>query len=164
MVSRTETIKELRELTGAGVMACKSALDEAGQDLKKAKEILQKKGIAIAQKKASRPTGEGRIEAYIHHDGKTGVLIEVACETDFVAKNVEFIRFCKDMAMQIAAKGPNYIRREEASADSAKDEILLEQPFIKDEGVTIGEYLTSLIAKVGENIVIRRFARFDVSN
>lgn len=162
MVNTTEAIKELREITGAGVMACKAALDEAGQDLKKAKEILQKKGIAIAKNKASRPTGAGRIDAYIHHDGRTGVLIEIACETDFVAKNSEFIRFCKDVAMHIAARKPNCIRKEEASGDLTADEILLEQPFIKDEGMSIGDYLTSLIAKVGENIVIKRFVRFEV--
>lgn len=163
MATKAEIIKELRELTGAGVMDCKSALEEAGCDIKKAKEILKIKGVAIAEKKASRLTSQGRIDSYIHHDGRTGVLVEVACETDFVTKNADFIRFCKDVAMHITARNPKYIKKEDAPLESSKEEILLEQPFIKDEGMTIKDYLTSLIAKTGENIIIKRFTRFCVA-
>ena len=172
MAVSIELIKQLRDLTSASVSDCKSALDEAKGDLHLASEILKKKGLEIAAKKASRVAKQGRIEAYIHHGNKLGVFVEVNCETDFVARNEEFISFAKDVAMQIAATAPRYLKKEDVPADVVADlnekqrsdffkvNCLLQQPFIKDEKVTIQDYLTSLIAKIGENIVIRRFSRF----
>ena len=164
-----DKVKELRELTSSGVMDCRKALQEAGGDLDKAKELLRKRGLEIAAKKASRVTKEGCIESYVHVGNKLGVLVEVNCETDFVARNEEFKKFAKDIAMQVAAADPAYISKDDVPADTLQGEdaqeyckayCLLEQPFVKDQGVTIQEYLKSIIAKTGENISIRRFARF----
>ena len=167
-----EVIKELRELTSCGVIECKKALEEAKGDIKKAKEVLQKRGLEIAAKKASRAANQGRVEAYIHHGNKIGVLAEVNCETDFVARNEEFIRFAKDVAMQIAATDPRYLNKEDVPADVLVDmndkqkadfikvNCLLNQPFIKDDKFTIQDYLTSIVAKIGENILVRRFVRY----
>lgn len=166
-----DLVRRLRETTGAGIMDCKDALAQAGGDIEKAVNILRKKGVEMALKKASRQAKEGRVEAYIHHGGKIGVLVEVNCETDFVAKNDDFRHFIKDIAMQIAASSPRYISREGVPADvlvEADPEkfyqraCLLEQPFIKDEKVFIKDLLASLIGKIGENISIRRFVRFQV--
>ncbi len=174
MAISVELIKELREKTGAGVMDCKSALKDAGGDVHKALEILNKKGISIAMKKSSRVAKEGIISSYIHHSSKIGVLIEVNCETDFVARNEVFNSFVKDITMQIAATNPGYVRTEDVSSDLTeklsdegkqeflKQNCLLEQPFIKDQNIIIKDYLTQLIAKIGENIVIRRFARYKI--
>ena len=186
-------VKQLRELTSAGIMDCKQALSEAGNDIETAVNLLRKKGAEMASKKASRATKEGRIEAYIHHGGKIGVLVEVSCETDFVAKNEDFKHFIKDIAMQIAAANPRYINREEVPVEVLETEreiikeqikgkpsqvvekaipgklekfyqqaCLLEQPFIKDEKVFIKDLLASLVGKIGENIIIKRFTRFQV--
>ena len=165
-------VKELRELTCCGVIDCKKALEEAGGDLEKAKKILHKKGLEIAEKKSGRAAKQGKIEAYVHHGCKIGVLVEVNCESDFVARNEDFSRFVKDLAMQIAATNPQYLKREDMSEAilkklEKKDEFckancLLEQAFIKDPNITIKDCLTSLVAKIGENIVIRRFVRFQV--
>jgi elongation factor Ts len=165
-------VKELRELTCCGVVDCKKALEEAGGDLEKAKKILHKKGLEIAEKKSSRVASQGKIEAYIHHGCKIGVLVEINCETDFVAKNEDFCRFAKDVAMQIAATDPKYLKREDVPAevldkaaskeDFIKANCLLEQAFIKDSTLTIKDILTSLVAKIGENIYIRRFIRYRV--
>jgi len=169
-----ELIKELRILTSASVSDCKAALDEAKGDLKAASEILKKRGLEIAAKKASRAANQGRIEAYVHLGNKIGVLAEINCETDFVARNDEFIRFSKDVALQIAAASPKYVKREDVPADMIKSfnnkekedyfkvHCLLDQPFIKDEKITIKDYLVSIVAKIGENIVIRRFSRFRI--
>jgi elongation factor Ts len=167
-----EAIKELREMTSAGIMDCKDALEKADGDLKKALQILKEKGAQIASKKSTRITKEGKVESYVHLGGKIGVLVEVDCETDFVARNEEFGRFVKDLAMQIAASSPLYIKREDVPKELVekqedaekfyKEVCLLDQPFIKDESITIKDYLTSLIAKVGENIVIKRFTKFQV--
>jgi elongation factor Ts len=186
-------VKELREKTGAGMMDCKNALKEANGDMDKAVDVLRKKGIARASKKAARAVNEGRIEAYIHPGSKLGVLLEINCETDFVAKTEDFMTFSRDVAMQIAASAPSFVRREDvdqATIDSemeiyraqAKEQgkpanivdkiasgkldkfyseiCLLEQPFVKDPDKTIENLLTELIAKLGENISIRRFSRF----
>lgn len=168
-----ETIRELRELTSCGVIECKKALEEAKGDITKAKQVLQKRGLEIAAKKGSRSAKEGRIEAYVHLGNKIGVLLEVNCETDFVAKNEDFSRFVKDVAMHIAAMNPKYIRREdipeeilgaEKDADAfAKQACLLEQPFVKDPQKTIQDCLNALIASIGENIVIGRFIRYKVN-
>ncbi len=166
-----ELVKELRSLTSAGISDCKKTLEEAGGDIKKAVEILKKKGLEIVAKKQDRQTKEGRIEAYVHLGNKIGVLVEVNCETDFVARNESFCQFTKDLAMQIAALGARYIQKEDVPKDVIidkyqtqeqfyKENCLLEQIFIKDAAITMQDYLNSLIAKIGENIVIKRFVRF----
>ncbi len=188
-------VKELRERTGAGMMDCKRALAETGGDLEKAADYLREKGLAAAAKKAGRIAAEGLVEAYIHGAGKIGVLVEVNCETDFVAKTGEFKSLVRDIAMQIAASKPECIGREDVSAELVEKEktilraqalnegkpikivdkmvegriekyykevCLLEQPFIKDPDQTVQQLLTEKIAKIGENISIRRFARFEL--
>lgn len=167
-----ELIKELRHMTSASVAHCREALLETKGDLKKAAEVLKKKGLEIAAKKGSRAAKEGRIEAYIHMGNKIGVLLEVNSESDFVARNPEFTQFTKDVAMQIAATSPTYVSKDDVPADRleqeqhkelfVKEHCLLEQPFIKDAGVTIRDLLGALVGKMGENIVIRRFARFRI--
>lgn len=168
-----EMIKELREITSCGVIECKKALEEAKGDFEAAQKILRKRGLELAAKKGGRTAKEGRIEAYIHQGAKIGVLVEVNCETDFVAKNDDFCKFTKDIAMHIAATSPKYIKGEDVPADVLakqhdsdaflKEHCLLEQPFVRDPGKTIRDYLNELIAKIGENIFINRFARYKVS-
>lgn len=188
-------VKELRERTGAGMMDCKKALTEAGGDMEQAIVILRERGLAQAAKKAGRIAAEGVVEAYIHGGGRIGVLVEVNCETDFVAKNEEFRTFVKDIAMHIAASNPQYVRREEVPQDVIerereilraqtlnegkpehvvdkivegrlekffKENCLLEQPFVKDPEKTVDTLVKEKIATIGENISIRRFARFVV--
>ncbi len=172
MVIVPDKIKQLREETGAGVMACKNALEESKSDIAKAKELLKKKGLEIVAKKASRAALQGRITSYIHHNHRIGVLVEINCETDFVAKNDEFSKFCKDVAMQIVAANPFYLNRKEVAKDDIPEKekpedfykrtCLIEQAYIKDVKITIGDYLNSVIAKTGENVIIRRFSRFAV--
>jgi len=185
----------LRDKTGAGFMDCKKALEEANGDIEKAVEILKKKGIAKAAKKATRTASEGLIGSYIHHGGKIGVLVEVSCETDFVARTDEFQEFAHNIAMQIAATNPVAISRdqvpqeilerekkiyEEQLRESGKPEhiipkiiegklekfykenVLLEQEFIKNPEITIQDLLNELIAKTGEKIVIKRFCRYQI--
>ena len=191
----SDTVRELREKTGAGIMDCKRALADSGGDLEKAIDLLRQKGLSSAAKKASRETKEGVISSYIHGAGKIGVLVEVNCETDFVARNSEFQELVKDIAMQIAASNPSYVRREDVPADvlekersiykiqareSGKPEhvldkivegkvekfyvetCLLEQSFIKDPSVTINEMVQQKIAKIGENISVKRFTRYQL--
>ena len=172
MAVKLELIKELRNMTLASVAHCKKALEETNGDLKKAVELLRKQGLEIAAKKQGRSAKEGRVEAYVHMGNKIGVLLEVDCESDFVARNEEFSRFTKDLAMQIAASSPLYIKQEDVPAevvenekskeDFYKNHCLLEQPFIKDPGINIKDYLGSIVAKFGENIVIRRFVRYKI--
>ncbi len=163
-----DAIKELRELTNCGIVDCKKALEQAGGDLKKAKEILREKGLQMALKKASRVANEGRIEAYVHNGNKIGVIVEVNCETDFVARNESFIQFSKDLAMHIAAMSPLYLKKEDVSAESLASGAdtsaicLLEQPFVKDTSKSIQDLLNELVAKIGENIVIGRFVRYKI--
>jgi elongation factor Ts len=190
-----QQVKELRERTGAGVMDCRQALTESGGDIEKAIDILRRKGQASAQKKAQREATDGVIGSYIHAGGKIGVLVEVNCETDFVARTPDFQALCHDLAMHIAALDPRFLRREEVPADVLEREraiyaeqarstgkpepviekivagklekffeenCLYEQHFIKDESVSIREKIEQMIAKVGENITVRRFARFKV--
>ena len=173
MTITVDQIKELRELTSCGVIECKKALEEANGDMNKAKEVLQKRGLELAAKKGSRVAAEGRIEAYIHQGAKIGVLVEVNCETDFVAKNEDFIRFAKDVAMHIAALNPKYLKKEDIPEDVLKEQsqpeayikevCLLEQPFVKDPKKTIQDCLNELIASIGENICINRFTRYKVN-
>lgn len=186
-------VSELRKATGAGLMDCKKALAETGGDQEKAVDYLRKKGLAAASKKSGRIATEGSVSSYIHAGGKIGVLVEVNCETDFVAKNENFQAFVKDVAMHIAAASPLFVRREEVSADLVEREkeiyrakaretgkpdniiekiiegqvnkyygeiCLLEQSYVKDPDKTIQTYLNETISTIGENISIRRFARF----
>lgn len=166
-------IQKLREKTSAGVMDCKLALEEAGGDFTQAMQVLRKRGVALAAKKSSRAAKEGRIESYVHLHNKIGVLLEINCESDFVSRCDEFKKFAKDLAMQIAALNPRYLKKEDLPKDVVKQEkehledfykanCLLEQVFIKDEDKLIKDYLTEVIAKIGENIVIRRFTRFQL--
>ncbi len=166
-------IQKLRERTNAGVMDCKSALEAAGGAFDKAVQLLREKGKATVAQKASRQAKEGRIEAYVHLHNKIGVLLEVNCETDFVSRCDEFKKFTKDLAMQIAALNPAYLKKEDlpkkviAENKSCLEEFckatcLMQQPFIKDDTLTIADYLTEVIAKTGKNIVIRRFVRFQL--
>ena len=186
-------VKELREQTGAGMMDCKKALAETGGDPEKAIKHLREQGVASAAKKAGRTTSEGIIFSYIHPGDKLGVMVEINCETDFVARTDDFRTFAKDVAMQVAAADPKVVRREDVSAEmiAAEREVylnqaklegkpekiidkivdgkmekfyseacLLEQPFVKDTDRTITDLLTQTIAKIGENIKIRRFIRY----
>jgi len=172
MVATVELIKELRESTSCGVIECKKALEESAGDLAKAKEILKKRGLEMAAKKGSRAAKEGRIEAYVHMGNKVAVLVEVNCETDFVARNEDFCQFTKDLAMHIAAMSPLCIKEENVPEDVLdvqkdkaafmKEKVLLNQSFVKDQSQTIQDYLNSLIAKIGENILISRFTRYKV--
>jgi elongation factor Ts len=166
-------IQRFREKTGAGVMDCKSALEKAKGDLEKALKILREKGLSAAAAKTSRKAKEGRIQAYVHLHNKIGVLVEVNCETDFVSRCDDFKDFTKDVAMQIAALNPLYIKKEDVPKKTAAEQkerlddfyrqaCLLEQPFIKDDSKTINDYLIEMIAKIGENILIRRFIRFQL--
>jgi elongation factor Ts len=194
MAITAEEVRTLRERTGQGMMECKKALEESGGNVDKAVEILRKKGLATAEKKAGRTAAQGRIHSYVHHNGKVGVLVEVNCETDFVAKNEQFQAFLNDLCLHICAASPLALRREDIPADLVEtekriareqvagkkpenviekivegklakwyaDRVLLEQPFVKDQDRTVQNILTDLIAKIGENILIKRFARFEV--
>lgn len=172
MVISIGSIKELRNLTCASIAHCRKALEEAGGDIKKAAKLLRQQGLEIAAKRQDKAAKEGRVEAYVHLGNKIGVLLEVDCESDFVAKNSDFCQFTKDIAMQIAACSPLYVKKEDVPADILEQEknkeefiknsCLLEQPFVKDPGITVRDYLGSLIAKMGENVVVRRFTRYKV--
>lgn len=159
------TIKELRERTGAGIMDCKRALEETSGDLAKAEELLSQQGIASAVKKASRSTEEGIVESYIHSGGRIGVLLEVNCETDFVARTDDFKELAHDIAMQVAAMSPSYINGDEVpegeDAESAET-VLMHQPFIKDPSKSVQDLVNEGIGKLGENIRVRRFTRFSL--
>ncbi len=163
-----EAIKALRDKTSASMNDVRAALESAGGDEAKALQLLRQRGAHIAEKRQGRATGQGRVESYIHHDGRLGALVEVDCETDFVARTPEFVQFCRDVAMHVAAVGPQHLRAADASTNSGTEGhdptavSLLEQPFVKDPGTTVQELLKALVAKTGENIVIRRFVRFAV--
>lgn len=192
-VITAQMVSDLREKTGAGLLDCKKALTEANGNVEEAITLLRKKGAASAAKKADRATKEGLIESYIHLGGKVGVLLEVNCETDFVARNEEFRAFCKDMCLQVAAHSPLYVAREEVpEADLAREReiaaaqvqgkppaavqkivegklekfystvCLLDQPFVRQPEKTVKEILTEKVAKIGENIQIRRFVRYQL--
>jgi elongation factor Ts len=188
-------VKALREKTGAGMMDCKKALQEAEGNEEKAIDILREKGLSAAAKRSGRVANQGIIDSYIHLGGRIGVIVEVNCETDFVARNDEFREFVRNICLQVAATNPSYLKREEVpesildkerqiiSAQALnegkpekviekivegrldkyfRENCLLDQNYVKDEDVTIGTLLTNLIAKIGENIVIRRFSRFEI--
>ena len=161
----TTSVKELRDKSGAGIMTCRNALLEAEGDTEKALQILKEKGILKAQKKAERSVNQGLIETYVHTGGRIGALVEVNCETDFVARTDEFKELAHDLAMQVAAMPPQFITEDEASEESDIDlqtACLLLQPYIKDPTKTIQDLILETIAKVGENIKVSRFARFEL--
>ncbi len=172
MANLVEDIRQLREETSCGVIECKKALEESKGDFQKAKDILRKRGLEMAAKKSDRIAKEGRVESYIHNGNKIGVVVEVNCETDFVARNDDFIAFSKDLAMHIAALSPKYIKKEDIPEDILSKELdkeafvkancLMQQNYVKEPSKTIGDYLNELVAKIGENIQISRFARFKV--
>lgn len=188
-------VKQLREKTGAGMMDCKNALSECDGDLDKAVDFLRKKGLATAKKRAGRSMTEGIIQSYIHLGGKLGVLVEINCETDFVARNEDFQEFAKNISMHIAASNPLGIQAEDVPEDIVNkekeiyraqaletgkpenviekivegklkkfftDNCLLNQPYVKDPDITISDLLTELIGKIGENITIKRFVRYQI--
>lgn len=168
----SDMVKKLRETSGVGVMSCKKALANTGGDLEKALEFLREKGVSLAAKKAGRETTEGLISSYIHFGGKIGVLVEFNCETDFVAKTDEFKQLAKDISMHIAWSNPRFMSRDEVPkeiVEQAKDRekyfsqaCLLDQSFLKDNEISINDYLSSAITKIGENIRIRRFVRYQL--
>jgi elongation factor Ts len=163
-----ETVKELRKKTNVGIADCNKALLEVGGDMGKALELLKQRGAAIAEKKKDAAATEGVIEAYIHHTKRIGALVELNCETDFVARTAEFKELAHDLAMQIAATAPQFLTSEEMPPEAETDSqdpqtvYLLSQPFIKDPTKTVQEVIAETIAKVGENIKVRRFARFEL--
>ena len=169
-----DAVKALRDKTSASLQDIRKALESAGGDESKALKLLRERGAQIAKQRQERATGEGpnqgRVESYTHHDGRLGSLVEVHCETDFVARTQEFIQFCRDVAMQVAAMSPRHLRKEDVPANEEQGEqelaaiCLLEQPFVKDQAVTINDLLKTLIAKTGEKVVIRRFIRFAVGD
>lgn len=195
MAGASQLVKELREKTGAGILDCQKALQECGDDIEKAVDYLRQKGLAAAQKKSGRETNQGLVHAYIHMGGKIGVLIEVNCETDFVARNEEFKAFVNDLALQVAAAKPMYVKREDIPKEMVEKErgiyegqakemgkppaawpkivegklekfyqesCLMEQAFIKDPAVMIKDLLAQKISKIGENMNIRRFTRYQL--
>ncbi|MBF0478641.1 MAG: translation elongation factor Ts [Candidatus Omnitrophica bacterium] len=172
MAVSSEDIKKLREMTSCGVIECKKALESSNGDFEKAKKVLMDRGLEIAAKKSGRQAKEGRIETYIHPGNKLAVILEISCETDFVAKSENFIALTKNIAMHIAAFNPKYINREdvpEAEVKAAanaeqyyKEVCLLDQPFVKDPSKSVKDCVTNLIASIGENIFIHRYVRYKI--
>lgn len=160
-------VKELRDQSGAGIMECKKALLQTRGDMDKALQILKEEGLLKAKKKAGRATTQGLIEAYVHTGGRIGAMVEVNCETDFVARTDEFKKLAHHLAMQVAAMPPQFVSKEEAPEGvdiEPEAACLLLQPYIKDPNKTIQDIITETIAKVGENIKIKRFARFELGD
>ncbi|MBI2166182.1 MAG: translation elongation factor Ts [Chloroflexi bacterium] len=165
MAVNLDSIKALRELTGAGIMDCKEALEKAAGDLKMAQDILREKGFAAAAKKLGRETKQGLVEAYIHSGGRIASLVELNCETDFVARTPEFKDLAHSIAMQVAAMDPKYVSLAEVPAENGlkpEEVALLAQPFIKDPTRTVQDLVTEFVSRVGENIRVRRFIRFSL--
>ncbi len=195
MAVTTEDIKNLREATGAGILNCRSALEKTGNNFEKAVDYLREKGLAAAKKRANREASEGFVELYSHGDGRVGVMVEVNCETDFVGRSEAFRKFTHEVALQIAAASPQYIREDDIPAEAlereekiaaarAKEEnkpeniipkiiegylkkfkdefVLLRQAYIRDESLTIQDLINENVASMGENIIIRRFARYEL--
>src|SRR6266545_4539344 len=158
-------VAELRARTGAGMMDCKKALEETGGDVEKAVDLLRKKGAAKADKRAGREASEGLIGCYVHHDGAIGVLVELNCETDFVARTEDFKTLAKELAVHVAATKPEAIRAKIVDGMLKKfyeENVLLEQKFVKDDKRTVGELVKELSSKTGENVQVRRFVRFEL--
>jgi len=195
MTITAEMVKSLRETTGAAVLDCKNALVETQGDVEKAKAILEEKGLAIARKKADREAHEGKVETYTHPGGRVGVMLEVNCETDFVANTDQFQKFVHDLALHLAFAAPKYLAREDVPAEMVaaqsaayrreaetsgkpanvidrivegkmekffQEICLLEQPFVRDEDIRVGDLVVRMVAELKENVVIRRFARFEL--
>ena len=165
MPASVEAIKALRDETGAGIMDCKRALEQANGDLDEARNILRKQGIASAARKASRITEEGLVEAYIHSGSRVGAIVELNCETDFVARTPDFQNLAHDIAMQVAAMSPRYVDSSDIpdGEDGDPQEIcLMQQPFIKDTVLSVQDLVNEAVAKLGENVRVTRFARFSV--
>jgi elongation factor Ts len=187
MAVTTELVKELRARTGAGIMDCRRALEESGGDLERAADLLRLKGLAAAAKRADREASEGLVEAYVHAGSRLGALVEVNCETDFVARTEEFKRLARELAMQVAATSPRFLSREEIPAETLaeqraaiareadgapeaeidrrlqqwiQDVVLLEQPYIRDAGRRVADLVSEAAARTGEHVRVRRFARF----
>ena len=161
----TEDVKKLRDETGAGVMDAKRALDEANGNFEQAKAVLRERGIAAAAKRADRDTGQGIVEAYIHNGGRIGVIVEVQCETDFVARTDTFRQLAKDIAMQVAAMNPLGLNPEDVPAEhngTTEENALLTQAFIKDGSRTIQHLVQEVVATTGENVRVARFSRFEL--
>jgi elongation factor Ts len=164
-MASTEDVKRLRDETGAGMLDCKKALDEASDDFAAAKEILRKKGFESAAKRAERETAEGVIQSYIHHNSRLGVLVELNCESDFVARTEAFRKLAQQIALQVAGANPQYVSQDEVTdgADGdPKQTVLMLQPFIQDESRTVEDLIKETISKTGENIRVKRFARFEL--
>ena len=169
-----DKIKKLRELSSLGISDCKKALAESGGDFDKALKVLKKKGIELIEKKKSRAVSSGLIESYVHFGGNLGSLVEINCETDFVAKTDVFKQFAKDLAMHVAAASPKYLAKDQVPKDElkgikdleefAKENCLLEQLYIKDNSKSIKDYLKEVVSQLGENIIIKRFARFSLGD
>ena len=159
-----EMVKQLRQKTSAGIMDCKEALTKTSGDIEKAYEILRAKGFAEAEKKSQRTANQGLVEAYVHPEGRLGALVEINCESDFVARTAEFKELAHDLAMQVVATNPRFLKREDIPPGSeANDEdCLLLQPFIKDPGRIVQDIISEAISKVRENIRIKRFVRFEL--
>lgn len=195
MAVTSEMVKQLREMTGAGLLDCKKALEQNGGDMDKAGAYLREKGLTAAVKKASREANEGRIEVYAHQGGRMAVMVEVNCETDFVARTPEFRELAHDIAIQVASTGPDYVRKEDVPAEALaaqlarfkqeyveqgkkpeiaeraaqgkvdawlKETVLMEQVFVKDDKVKVADLIKNGIAKIGENVVVRRFVRYQL--
>jgi elongation factor Ts len=165
MAYTAEDVKRLRELTGAGMLDCKKALDKADGNFDEAVEILKKQGHAAAAKRAERATAEGMVEVYMHHNKRLGALVELNCETDFVARTDDFKGLAQQIALHVAGASPLYISKDDipaGSEDNPKEVCLLEQPFIQDESKTVEQLIKDAIAKTGENIRVKRFARFEL--
>jgi elongation factor Ts len=176
VVITADQVKQLREKSGAGIMECKRALEQVDGDLNRAIDLLKQQGLAKAEKKSGRSASQGLIEPYIHGGGRIGAIVEVNCETDFVARTADFRELAHDLAMQVAATSPRFVAAEEVAPEAwselereygdreiaAAAVVLLDQPFIKDAKLTIRDLIRDRIAKLGENIVVRRFARFEV--
>src|SRR3990172_7262019 len=165
MAYTADDVKRLRELTGAGMLDCKKALDKSDGNFDKAVEILREQGHAAAAKRAERETAHGMVEAYMHHNKTLGAMVELNCETDFVARTDDFQSLARQIALQVAGANPLYISKDEipsGSEDSPKEVCLLEQPFIQDESKTVEQLIKDAIAKTGENIRVKRFARFEL--
>ncbi len=164
MEIKTELVKQLRNKTGVSVMQCKKALEDAEGDMDKAIVFLAKKGADIASKKADRTLGAGIVTSYVHATGTVGTMVELLCETDFVAQNEEFKKLARDIAMHATATNPQFLKPEEAGAESVPEDVLLNQAFIKNPEMTIENLIQAAVQKFGEKIEISRFVRFSVSN
>jgi elongation factor Ts len=174
MAVSMEQVKELRARTQAGILECKKVLEQTNGDMDKAIALLRERGLEVAAKKASREAKDGRIEIYAHTGNRVAAMVEVNCETDFVARNEEFIQLTRDIALHVVGMNPQYVRKEDVPAEALQapevaspekfyeENVLLEQPFVRDGRVTIGQKIQDTIAKTGENIVVRRFVRYEI--